>query len=146
VGRGFSRDIKNCLSQTLLSAAFSPSFRLVARPPRSLGRAPCIALWVAASCPEPSKGSRDIKNCLSQTFFSAAFSPSLRLVARPPRTFHTWVRRTPGVGRKSRPTASSDTISNRFWSKSRSYRKQTIKPCLPGSRIAYQAIAARSAT
>jgi hypothetical protein len=27
-------------------------------------------------------------------------------------------------------------ISTRFWSKSRSYRKQTIKPLLPGSRIA----------
>jgi hypothetical protein len=27
-------------------------------------------------------------------------------------------------------------ISTRFWSKSRSYRKQTIKPFLPGSRIA----------
>jgi hypothetical protein len=27
-------------------------------------------------------------------------------------------------------------ISTRFWSKSRSYRKQKTKPCLPGSRIA----------
>src|SRR5271163_1292648 len=31
-------------------------------------------------------------------------------------------------------------ISNRFWLKNRSYRKQTIKPCLTGSRIAQCAI------
>jgi hypothetical protein len=28
-------------------------------------------------------------------------------------------------------------ISTRFWPKSRSYRKQTIKPCLPGARTAF---------
>src|SRR5580658_4198341 len=28
-----------------------------------------------------------------------------------------------------------DRISNRFWSRNRSRRKQTIKPCLTGSRI-----------
>ena len=27
-------------------------------------------------------------------------------------------------------------VSNRFWSKNRSYRKQTTKPCLTGTRIA----------
>jgi hypothetical protein len=33
-------------------------------------------------------------------------------------------------------TAQHSDISTRFWPKSRSCRKQTIKPCLPGSRIA----------
>jgi hypothetical protein len=33
-------------------------------------------------------------------------------------------------------TARHSGISTRFWPKSRNYRKQTIKPCLPGSRIA----------
>jgi hypothetical protein len=28
-------------------------------------------------------------------------------------------------------------ISTRFWPKSRSYRKQTIKPCLPGARTTF---------
>src|SRR5580704_17613245 len=31
--------------------------------------------------------------------------------------------------------STQDCISNRFWSKNRSYRKQTIKPRLTGSRI-----------
>jgi hypothetical protein len=94
-----------------------------------------LAFRVAASCPEPAKGSRDIKNRLSQTFLSAVFSPSLRLVARAPRTFRPRLRSTAGPGRNSRPTPSSDAISTRFWSKSRSYRKHTTKPPLPGSRI-----------
>jgi len=81
--------------------------------------------------------SRDIKNRLSQTFLSAAFSPNLRLVARAPRTFRARVRSTASVGRNSRPSSSSDTISNRFWSKSRSNRKHTVKPRLTGSRIAH---------
>jgi len=33
-------------------------------------------------------------------------------------------------------TAQCSAISNRFWPKNRSYRKQTIKPRLTGSRIA----------
>jgi hypothetical protein len=36
----------------------------------------------------------------------------------------------------SREITQLSGISTRFWSKSRSYRKQTIKPFLPGSRIA----------
>ena len=31
--------------------------------------------------------------------------------------------------------STQNCISNRFWPKNRSYRKQTIKPCLTGSRI-----------
>jgi hypothetical protein len=111
-----SRDIKNRLSQTFLS----------------LGRAACLSFV--------GRGfSRDIKNRLSQTFLSAAFSPSLSLVARAPRTFRPRVRCTAVERRNSRPTPSSDAISTRFWSKSRSYRKQTTKPPLPGSRIAHTA-------
>jgi len=33
---------------------------------------------------------------------------------------------------------SGCTTSNRFWVKNRSYRKQTIKPCLTGSRFAHK--------
>jgi hypothetical protein len=38
--------------------------------------------------------------------------------------------------KNSREITQLSGISTRFWSKSRSYRKQTIKPFLPGSRIA----------
>jgi hypothetical protein len=97
---------------------------------RSLGRAARIRFV--------GRGfSRDIKTRLSQTFLSAAFSPSLRFLAQAPRTFRPRVRSTADVRRNSRPTSSSNSISTRFWSKSRSYRKQAIKPPLPGSRIAY---------
>jgi len=34
-------------------------------------------------------------------------------------------------------TSENFGISNRFWSKNRSYRKQTSKPSLTGTRIAY---------
>src|ERR1700733_359688 len=38
---------------------------------------------------------------------------------------------------KNQPFArAGSTTSNRFWGKNRSYRKQTIKPLLTGSRIA----------
>jgi hypothetical protein len=36
-------------------------------------------------------------------------------------------------------TGQHARISTRFWPKSRTYRKQNIKPCLPGSRIAQYA-------
>src|SRR5579862_5760509 len=35
-----------------------------------------------------------------------------------------------------RKTSVNSRISNRFWSKNRSYRKQMTKPCLTGTRIA----------
>src|SRR5271156_1312888 len=38
--------------------------------------------------------------------------------------------------KKPREITQLSGISTRFWSKSRSYRKQKTKPCLPGSRIA----------
>jgi hypothetical protein len=127
--------------------------------PRFLGHAPRIALWVAASCPEPAKGSpdisgsfvgrgfsRDIKNRLSQTFLSAAFSPSLRFGRAGSPYVPSPGSKYGGAGRKSLPTSGSGTISNRNKPKYRSSRKQTIKPCLTGARIACQAIAARSAT
>jgi hypothetical protein len=44
--------------------------------------------------------------------------------------------RTPPAPEKRVETARHSDISTRFWPKSRSHRKQTIKPCLPGSRIA----------
>ena len=49
----------------------------------------------------------------------------------------------PGFNPKTSPilAALSDhvlTTSNRFWTKNRSYRKQTIKPLLAGSRFAYK--------
>jgi hypothetical protein len=44
--------------------------------------------------------------------------------------------RTSPAAEKTPEAARHSGISTRFWPKSRSYRKQTIKPCLPGSRIA----------
>jgi hypothetical protein len=44
--------------------------------------------------------------------------------------------RTSPAAEKTPETARHSDISTRFWPKSRSYRKQTIKPRLPGSRIA----------
>ncbi len=52
---------------------------------------------------------------------------------------------TPLLSRQHRAKSSAklgeseqlSDISNRFWPKYRSYRKQTIKPCLTGSRIAH---------
>ena len=47
-------------------------------------------------------------------------------------------RRYPTNPRRSKGRAPS-RISNRFWIKNRSHRKQTIKPCLAGSRFACSA-------
>jgi hypothetical protein len=44
--------------------------------------------------------------------------------------------RTPPAPEKRVETVRHPGISTRFWPKSRSYRKHTTKPCLPGSRIA----------
>jgi hypothetical protein len=44
--------------------------------------------------------------------------------------------RTSPAPEKMRESSRYSDISNRFWPKNRSYRKQTIKPSLPGSRIA----------
>jgi hypothetical protein len=126
-GRAFCyRDFRRHSSQRHSPRCEGPALLTL----RSLGPAPCISFV--------GRGfSRDIKNRLSQTFLSAASSPSLSFLAQAPRTFRPRVRSTADVRRNSRPTSSSNSISTRFWSKSRSYRKQAIKPPLPGSRIAY---------
>jgi hypothetical protein len=46
------------------------------------------------------------------------------------------IPRTSPPPEKTRETSQYPDISTRFWPKSRSYRKHTTKPCLPGSRIA----------
>ena len=64
-------------------------------------------------------------------------SGARRLRAHPPAPI-LLLPRDPGL--KSATNLSEirqfSDISTRFWAKSRSYRKQTIKPLLPGSRIA----------
>ena len=127
-----------------------------------LGRAPRIALWVAASCPKPAKGSRDIsgsfvgrgfsrdiKNRLSQTFLSAAFSPSLRFGRAGSRYVPSPASKYGGVGRK-RPQLLAPAPflpgSGSHVEFAVTHSKQTTAPILPGSRIACQTIAPRSAT
>src|SRR5450631_4513478 len=65
------------------------------------------------------------------------FSGARRLPAHPPAPIPLLPRKR---GLKSGTNLSESgrlsDISTRFWSKSRSLRKQTIKPLLPGSRIA----------
>jgi hypothetical protein len=64
----------------------------------------------------------------------------LRFQAQPGRSATAYEpRSTPQAlptAKNSREIALLSCISTRFWSKSRSYRKQTTKPLLPGSRIA----------
>ena len=107
-----------------------------------LGRAACISFV--------GRGfSRDIKNRLSQTFLSAAFSPSLRFGRAGSRYVPSPASKYGGVGRK-RPQLLAPAPflpgSGSHVEFAVTHSKQTTAPILPGSRIAYQAIAARSAT
>ncbi len=58
----------------------------------------------------------------------------------PPRDFDTsaTVKMEPLARKNEAVFQSGCTTSTRFWSKSRSYRKQTIKPFLPGATTAPQ--------
>jgi hypothetical protein len=67
---------------------------------------------------------------LDATRSTRAVLPWLRFMPQPSG------QRTAPSARKPLKSAQFSGISTRFWSKSRSYRKQTIKPFLPGSRIA----------
>jgi hypothetical protein len=67
---------------------------------------------------------------LDATRSTPAVLPWLRFLPQPSG------QRTAPSARKPLKSAQFSGISTRFWSKSRSYRKQTIKPFLPGSRIA----------
>jgi|ERR1700722_8062831 len=55
-----------------------------------------------------------------------------------PQNFAVYaIRNTEHPTPKNEPFSQGEsTVSNRFWVKNRSYRKQTIKPLLTGSRIA----------
>jgi hypothetical protein len=76
-------------------------------------------------------------------FSVAGQRPSLPVTCSAPAVL-PWLRFLPQpAGQQIAPATKPPSktvqffrISTRFWAESRSYRKQTTKPCLPGSRIA----------
>ena len=72
-----------------------------------LGRAPRIALWVAASCPKPAKGSRDI----SGSFVGRGFSLSLIHISS---AFSTRTCRHTATSASSKVIASDATAQRRL--------------------------------
>jgi hypothetical protein len=72
----------------------------------------------------------DQRPSLAATRSTPAVLPWLRFLPQPAG------QQTAPATKQPSKTVQFPRISTRFWSKSRSYRKQTTKPCLPGSRIA----------
>jgi hypothetical protein len=94
----------------------------------------------AGACPQ--FGSRtQLRGCAR---FSAADQGHSLAITHSIPAVASWLRfqpqatipRTSSPPEKTRESSQHSDISTRFWPKSRSYRKHTTKPCLPGSRIA----------
>jgi hypothetical protein len=90
--------------------------------------------------PEPGRRAAvpdSTQNSRVHTLVAEATPEVLREISLPTTYEPSSIPQTLPTTKNPREIMQFSRISNRFWAKNRSYRKQTIKPCLTGARTAF---------